>query len=44
MDLVLTLEDFYTERVKVYYPNLKICTIKQFIDEYPIDINNPNSG
>jgi protein-tyrosine-phosphatase len=44
MDLVLTLEDFYTERVKVYYPNLNICTIKQFIDEYPIDINDPASG
>ena len=44
MDLVLTLEDVYTERVKVYYPNLKVCTIKQFIDEYPIDINDPAGG
>lgn len=44
MDLVLTLEDFYTQRVKDYYPNLKICTVKQFIDEYPIDINDPAGG
>lgn len=44
MDLVLTLENFYTERVKVYYPNLKICTIKEFIGEYPIDINDPAGG
>ncbi|MEE1336926.1 arsenate reductase/protein-tyrosine-phosphatase family protein [Methanobrevibacter sp.] len=44
MDLVLTLEEFYTEKVKIYYPNLKICTIKQFIKEYPPDINDPVDG
>lgn len=44
MDLVLTLEDFYTQKVKDYYPDLKICTIKQFIGEYPIDINDPAGG
>ena len=44
MDLVLTLEDFYTQRVKDYYPDLKICTIKQFVDEYPPDINDPAGG
>ncbi len=44
MDLVLTLEEFYTERVKIYYPDLKICTIKQFIGEYPPDINDPAGG
>ena len=44
MDLVLTLEDFYTQRVKDYYPDLKVCTIKEFIGEYPIDINDPAGG
>lgn len=44
MDLVLTLEDYYTQRVKDYYPDLKVCTIKQLIGEYPIDINDPAGG
>ena len=44
MDLVLTLEDFYTQRLKDYYPDLKIFTIKQFVDEYPPDINDPAGG
>lgn len=44
MDLVLTLEEFYTERVKTYYPDLNICTVKQFVGEYPADINDPAGG
>jgi protein-tyrosine-phosphatase len=44
MDLVLTLEELYTEKVKIYYPDLEICTIKQFIGEYPPDIGDPVGG
>ena len=44
MDLVLTLEDFHAQKVKIYYPDLKVCTIRQFIGEYPIDINDPVGG
>ncbi|SDA48523.1 arsenate reductase/protein-tyrosine-phosphatase family protein [Methanobrevibacter millerae] len=44
MDLVLTLEEFYTRRVKMFYPDLKVCTIRQFIKEYPPDINDPAGG
>lgn len=41
MDLVLTLEESHKELVEVYYPNLKVCTIRQYIKEYPRDINDP---
>ena len=44
MDLVLTLEEFYTEKVRIHYPDLEICTIKQFIGEYPPDIGDPVGG
>ena len=44
MDLVLTLEESYSVKVKIYYPDLQVCTIKQFIREYPPDINDPVGG
>ena len=44
MDLVLTFERYHKERVEIYYPNLKICTIMQFIGEYPPDIPDPVGG
>lgn len=44
MDLVLTLEETYTQKVKIYYPDLNVCTIKQFIREYPPDISDPVGG
>ena len=44
MDLVLTLEEFHRETVKIYYPDLQVCTIRQFIREYPPDINDPVGG
>lgn len=44
MDLVLTLEEFHREKIKIYYPNLQIFTIREFIQEYPLDINDPVGG
>lgn len=44
MDLVLTLGEFQKEKIKIYYPNLEIFTIKEFIGEYPFDINDPFGG
>ena len=44
MDLVLTLEEFHREKVKIYYPDLQVCTIRQFIREYPPDITDPVGG
>lgn len=44
MDLVLTFEQYQTSKIQIYYPDLKICTIKEFIGEYPPDINDPVGG
>ena len=44
MDLVLTLEELYTQKVRIYYPDLRVCTIRQFINEYPPDITDPVGG
>lgn len=44
MDLVLTFEQFHKEKVKVYYPDLDVYTIREFIGEYPLDINDPVGG
>lgn len=41
MDLVLTLEESHREKVMIYYPDLEVYTIRQFIQEYPRDINDP---
>ena len=44
MDLVLTFEQYQTSKIQIYYPDLKICTIREFIGEYPPDINDPVGG
>lgn len=44
MDLVLTFEQYQTFKIQTYYSVLKICTIKEFIGEYPPDINDPVGG
>lgn len=44
MDLILTFEQFHISIIQMFYPDLKIRTIKQFIGEYPIDINDPVGG
>lgn len=44
MDLVLTLEEFHREKVKIYYPDLNVYTIREFIHEYPLDISDPVGG
>ena len=44
MDLVLTFEQFQKEKLEIYYPDLEIYTIKEFIHEYPLDINDPVGG
>jgi len=44
MDLVLTFEQFQKEKLKIYHPGLEIYTIKEFIHEYPWDINDPVGG
>ena len=44
MDLILTFEQYQISRIHTFYPDLKIRTIKQFIGEYPIDINDPVGG
>ncbi|WP_407375870.1 hypothetical protein [Methanobrevibacter sp.] len=44
MDLVLTFEMYHKNKIEIYYPDLKVCTIRQFIGEYPYDINDPAGG
>ncbi|WP_298502439.1 hypothetical protein [uncultured Methanobrevibacter sp.] len=44
MDLVLTLEMTHKAKLEIYYPNLEIRTIREFIGEYPYDINDPAGG
>ena len=44
MDLVLTFEQFHKEKVKIYYPDLRVFTIREFIGEYPLDIGDPVGG
>jgi protein-tyrosine-phosphatase len=44
MDLVLTFEQFQSERIKIYYPHLKVCTLRQYVGEYPIDLPDPVGG
>ena len=41
MDLVLTFEMYQKYKLDIYYPDLEIYTIKEFINEYPFDINDP---
>ena len=35
---------FHKEKVMIYYPDLRIFTIKEFIGEYPLDIGDPVGG
>ena len=44
MDLVLTFEMYQKHRIEIYYHDLEIYTVKQFINEYPLDINDPVGG
>ena len=44
MDLVLTFEQFHKYKIEIYYPDLEIYTIREFIEEYPYDINDPFGG
>ena len=44
MDLVLTLEHYHKEKIKIYYPNVETYTIREFIHEYPLDIPDPVGG
>lgn len=44
MDFVLTFEQYQTFKIQTYYSDLKICTIKEFIGEYPPDISDPVGG
>lgn len=44
MDLVLTATEFHKQKLKIYYNDLDIYTIKEFAKEYPYDINDPVGG
>jgi protein-tyrosine-phosphatase len=44
MDLVLTFERVHKSKIKIYYPDLVTYTIKEFVGEYPMDINDPVGG
>ena len=44
MDLVLTFERTHRHRIEIHYPDLNVCTIRQFIGEYPPDIPDPFGG
>ena len=44
MDLVLTFEQYHKYKIRIYYPDLQIYTVKEFINEYPFDINDPFGG
>lgn len=44
MDLVLTFEMYQKYKLEIYYPDLEIYTIKEFINEYPYDINDSFGG
>ena len=44
MDLVLTFEEYHKYKIQIYYPDLEIYTVKEFINEYPLDINDPFGG
>lgn len=44
MDVVLTATQSHKEKIKIYYKNLDIYTIKEFCEEYPLDINDPYGG
>ncbi len=44
MDLVLTFEWFHKKEILTYYPNLEVYTIKEYIGEYPLDIDDPYCG
>ena len=41
MDLVLTATDYHKNKLKINYPNLNIYTIKEYIEEFPRDIDDP---
>lgn len=41
MDVVLTATEFHKEKLKIYYKDLDIYTIREFCKEYPFDINDP---
>lgn len=44
MDLVLTATQLHTNKLKIYYPDLEIHTIREYAGEYPWDINDPFGG
>lgn len=44
MDLVLTASQLHTNKLKIYYPDLEIHTIREYAGEYPWDINDPFGG
>lgn len=44
MDLVLTATELHKQKLKIYYDNLDIYTIKEYANEYPYDINDPVGG
>lgn len=44
MDVVLTATESHKEKIKIYYKDLNIYTIKEFCEEYPLDINDPYGG
>ena len=41
MDLVLTATEYHKYILEGRYPNLKIYTIKEYIEEHPYDIDDP---
>ncbi len=44
MDLVLTATELHKQKLKIYYNDLDIYTIKEYAKEYPYDINDPVGG
>ena len=44
MDLVLTFERYHKEKIEIYFPDLEVYTLREFIGEYPLDINDPVGG
>lgn len=44
MDLVLTASQLHTNKLKIYYPDLEIHTIREYAGQYPWDINDPFGG
>jgi protein-tyrosine-phosphatase len=44
MDLVLTATEYHKIKLRIYYPNLEIYTIREYAGEYPYDIDDPVGG